>query len=426
MLILLALAALLALSTPAAAAPERERCLPQQRVPRCSAWTARVVKVNDGDTITVDVHGDGARDPRRIRLTGIQAMELTRYAKRSGRAGECFGVDATERLETLIDAGGDRVRLAAIHPTARSGDRLRRHVAVHQNGEWVDLAARLLDEGLVLWLASDTEWAWNGHYSRLAELAAARGVGIWGGQSCGPASFASEEALQLKVKWNADGNDATHLNGEWVRITNPDPLQPVSLGGWWLRDSNLRRFVFPPGAVVPPGGSIRVRVGSGANDARTFYWGLTAPVFDNAMGGHMQMGDGAYLFDPNGNLRLHAQYPCRTTCRNPLAEKLSIRAHRRTPEYIRVRNTALEQIDLFEYEVEVASWFFEFDRGTVLLPGQAIDVYIQRAPWVGFTGRNWGHDEPRLQGRRGAVTLRNPRGAPVACDAWGGKRCPRV
>lgn len=429
MVILLALVALLAFATPSpAAAPERERCLPEQPAPRCQVWTARVTKVSDGDTITAQVHGDGTRETRRIRLTGIQAMELTRYATRSGRAGECHAVDATERLERLIAAARNRVRLAAIHPTAMSGDRIRRHVAVRHRGEWVDVAVKLLDEGLALWLASDTEWAWNGHYSRLAELAAVRRVGIWDGRSCGPPGAPAADAqLRLKVKWNADGNDARHLNGEWVRITNPHPLRPVSLAGWWLRDSNLRRFVLPVGAAVPAGGSIRVRVGSGANDARTFHWGLDVPIFDNAMGNHMQMGDGAYLFDPSGNLRAHVQYPCRRTCTEPLRRKVAITAHRRAPEYIRVRNTSNAQISLSEYEIESAQWFYEFGRDAVLLPGQALDLYVQRAPGLGsITARSWGWPERRLREGRGAVTLRNPRGAPVACDAWGGRRCPKV
>lgn len=423
---------LIGLAAPlASAAPrEREPCLTGQKRPLCHIAFGTVTKVNDGDTITVDVDRDGTTLPIPIRLTGVQAMELTRYAKKRGRAGECHGVDATERLEALVQESGGRVRLQAIDPLSmtRGRARLRRHVSLIRGGEWADAGALLLEDGLALWLANHLEWAWNGRYSRLAEEAARREVGIWDGRSCGTDQLGpAANALRLKVKWNASGNDGENLNGEWVRITNTDPLRPLSLDGWWLRDSHLRRYTFRAGAFVAAGRSIRLRVGQGTDDAATYHWGLETPAFDNATNDRRQIGDGGYLFDPRGNLRAHVQYPCRTRCSEPLAGRVRIRAHYSAPEYIRVRNISDTPISLFEYEIERVPWFYEFGRESVLLPQQELDLYVQRGKGpAGAFRRSWGHPAPRLPDSGGVVTLRNPLGAPVVCDAWGGRRCPGV
>ncbi len=393
-------------------------------------WTGTVVRVSDGDTIAVDVDRDGTRRPAKVRLTGIQAMELTHYGKLT-RAGECHGVDATERLEELVNASGGRVRLAALDPASTTGGprrRPRRQVSVRVNGVWTDAGTVLLQEGLALWFASEEEWAWNGRYSRLAEDAAARRVGIWDGRSCGTDQLGpAANAVHLKVKWDANGNDAENLNGEWVRIRNTDALHPLNLAGWWFRDSALRRYRFPAGAVVVAGGSIRLRIGGGRGGAGTYHWGLSGPAFDNATNDLKQKGDGGYLFDPHGNLRAHVQYPCRTTCSEPLADKVQLETHYAAPEYVRVRNTSNTTISLFQYEIERAPWFYEFDRNSILLPGQKLDLYVQRGQGSGTAfARSWGQPESSLADEAGAVTLRNPLGAPVVCDAWGGEACPDV
>ena len=62
------------------------------------------------------------------------------------------------------------------------------------------------------------------------------------------------------------------LNGEWVRIRNLDPVNEVHLGGWWLRDSALSRYVFPDWATLPPGESLTVYVGEGTDTWTEFFW----------------------------------------------------------------------------------------------------------------------------------------------------------
>jgi hypothetical protein len=81
-----------------------------------------------------------------------------------------------------------------------------------------------------------------------------------------------------------------------------------------VRDSALRRYTFPAGTVVPAQGEIFVHAGSGIPTATHKYWGQTAPVFDNPTFDERAAGDGAYLYDPQGDLRGWMQYPCVLSC----------------------------------------------------------------------------------------------------------------
>jgi endonuclease YncB( thermonuclease family) len=78
-------------ATPATAAAGP--CRPDGTGPSCRIWKARVVDVNDGDTIVVDVKGDGSRRRFSVRFIGVQAMEETRYSNiPSKRRGQCHAL----------------------------------------------------------------------------------------------------------------------------------------------------------------------------------------------------------------------------------------------------------------------------------------------------------------------------------------------
>src|SRR3954452_7578800 len=170
--ILLALLALAAL-TAAPASARVGRCLPGKSGPFCHLWTGKVTRVNDGDTMHVDIAGDG-RGPRSIRLINIQAMEQSVYSKHpERRRGECHALEATARLEQLVKKGHRRVRLAAQNPASHAARRLRRSVAVKIKGRWQDVGLKEMTEGHTLWMADTAEWAWNSRYD-LAQQRAAR------------------------------------------------------------------------------------------------------------------------------------------------------------------------------------------------------------------------------------------------------------
>ncbi len=269
--------------------------------PQCTFSTARVVHVHDGDTIEVRQGGRSLR----IRITGIQAMEMRVYSGiRSRRRGACHAVAATNRLEQLLGRKGRTVRLGAQDAGSRSGRRLRRTVAFRRDGRWVDAGRIMVAEGHVLWLSNPVEWAWNATYARLAEQAQARGTNLWNPNACGAGPGTD---VAVDVNWDADGVDVENPNGEWIRVFNRSGGD-LALGGWRVRDSALREFAFPPGAVARAGRSVTVYVGRGSARDDAFFWGQTLPVFENVTGDGRGVGDGGYLFDPQGDLRAFEMY----------------------------------------------------------------------------------------------------------------------
>ncbi len=448
-------------------------CVVGTKAPKCKVWTAKVKFAADGDTFRPRIKMGKKWTPRglkTVRMTGIQAPELKSYSRAHGREGNCMAVEAAETLERMIKRR--TVRLVAMKSrstTAGGRHRLRRTVQVKKGGKWIDPAMVLLEKGLALWLPNGSdEWAWNGVYGRLAEQAAARGVGLWNPTACtknAAASQASPDTLSLKVKWDAEGTDNSRTNnGEWVRIHNNDVTAPVSLKGWSLRDSDLRGvkmrsgYQFPADTVIPAGGSITVHVGRGSNHDGIYYWGESKVIFDNATNDKKQMGDGAYLFDADSEMRAHVQYPCRVTCAEPLDNQVDVAARYMgiEHEWVTITNRSSDYISLNEYEIENVPWFYEFGARDVLAPGKAITLWIKQPhdvprdvpgghsllvtpkPGLSLPGLtdfastseflSWGYDKGMLADDGDVVILRNPMGAPVAgaCDNWGGFPCPKA
>lgn len=285
-----------------------------------------VVFVADGDTIDVKIDGvaaDPGRRGTRIRFLATQAMELHEYRHDLARVtGECHAVEAARRLKALLStAAGDgrRVRLTARSAASSSLGRDARFVAIKgSDGAWHDVGTVMVREGHVIPSYQRVEYAHNRSYRALAQAAAARGVGLWDTDFCGQGPAAD---LSVRVRWDADGDDGKNVNGEYVKITNRG-RSTVNLGGWWVRDSatrpgadrvaSRRGYILPREATVAPGASLVVHVGRrpATPAPRRFYYGRSSPIFENATPGPSALGDGAYLFDPQGDLREWHQYPC--------------------------------------------------------------------------------------------------------------------
>jgi micrococcal nuclease len=288
-----------------------------------------VVFVPDGDTIDVkidDVPADSGREGTRIRFLATQATEIYEYHHDlSESTGECHAVEAAKRLKELLfttEGYGRRVRLTARDASSNNLGRVSRFVATQAaDGVWHDVGSVLVREGQVIPSYQKVEYTYNKRYRQLSQEAAAQGIGLWDTNFCGSGPAAK---LSVRVMWDADGNDSVNVNGEYVKITN-NGTATVNLAGWWVRDSATRKlatkqqtrrgFIFPSGAKVAPGSSVYVHVGQkpATAAARHFYYGLSAPIFENATSSPVYLGDGAYLFDPQGDLRGWHQYPCVST-----------------------------------------------------------------------------------------------------------------
>ena len=245
----------------------------------------------------------------RIRLTGINAMEQTRYSHYAARRrGHCHALAATSRLQQLIRAGHGRVRLAAQNPASVAGTRLRRQASVLIGGRWVDTGEVLVAEGHALWLPNGIEYAWNRAYSRppSARPPTACGSSIHAAAAPARAPGWSRACACAGTPAATTRRTSTGSGRASQPVRPPAPARRLVVPRLLARS-----LVFPRGAVVPPHRSVTVHVGHGTADGRRYFWGLPGPAFENASGGARALGDGAYLFDPRGNLRAFHIYPRR-------------------------------------------------------------------------------------------------------------------
>jgi endonuclease YncB( thermonuclease family) len=422
---LLIAACALAIAAPSAGAASGP-CNLSGAGPTCRLWYGTVTFIGDGDTVSVRLDGHPKDRPIRVRVTGIQAMEEHVYTTdRAQRRGECQANEATARLEDLVHQSKGRVQLAAQDPASNSGGRPRRQVRVLIHGRWTDVGRLLMNEGLVLPLANSSEWALNATYSALGQRAAAQRIGIWNSYYCGPGPD-DLAYLRVWVNSNPPGNEDDNPNGEWVKVKNLDPARSVAIGGWWLRDSALRRYTFPAGATVAAGSSVTMFVGRGADTATDFFWGQRNGVFDNVSDDGHGRGDGAYFFDTEGDLRAWMVYPCRYKCGDPLKGALSVSAHPKGTEYVKVTNTSKSPVNLEGYQLVAGQYNYAFPAGTILQPGDTLRVDVAGDP-AGDQPlhKYWGvGDASILYNGGGSTRISTFDFVTVACDSWGTGSCP--
>jgi endonuclease YncB( thermonuclease family) len=397
--------------TPAAIAnPSRGPCLPgHPNSPTCYLWTGKATLIEDGDTIRVDVDGDGTKHPRTIRSLGLNATEF----HSTGHPQECHSAPARNEMVSLVRGSHGRVRLSAMHLKDRPGPRIRRGIQVRINGQWRDTGEILVGRGDALWMPSVGD-SWTAGYSLLSQQAAAARRGIFDTQQCGhePEPWSN---LRLRVIWDGTAGD---LNGEFIEVTNPDATRSVNVGGWWLRDSFVAKYYLPAGTTIPPGGRLRLHTGRGQRAGNEFFWGLTSPLFGFE-------GDGGYMFDPRSNLRAWMMYPCRWNCVDPLQGKIQLTASPGgSDEHLVLRNVSDAPVDLGDYVLGLPFHAYELGPNSVLDPGQAMRVDIQGNPSRDTPlHRYFGYNQPLLSDGGQRVVLRSYSDVIVACDAWGSFSC---
>jgi micrococcal nuclease len=418
----------------AASAATRGPCRPGGEGRGCLHWTGKVTLIADGDTLRIDIAGDGTSRPRQVRFVGINAMEQTRYSNAvRKRRGACHALEATAIVDRYVRRAKWRVELVAQRASSRTGHRIRRQVWVRSDGRWQDLSVLVLQQGLALWLPNDDEWAPNRELHELAEEARAAQQGLYDPDACrsGPDQ---DVPLTLWVNW--DGNGNRELGDEWVQINNPS-ARPVSLAGWWFRDSWLNTdgagvpgYAFPAGTTIPAAGSIRLNVGCGTNTATAFFWCQTSTAFENASHDRRDVGDGGYLFDRDGDLRASMIYPCALSCTDALQDRVQLRVRPQAPESISVSNVSAEPFSLEGYQLKlhhpenrgIFMLAYSFGREPVLQPGDTLDLLLEQRANDPLE-RAWPVGPFKLRDREGAASLRTFTDIVIACDAWGAGRC---
>jgi len=250
----------------------------------------RTVGVIDGDTIRVNIWGDGTNTPMKVRLTGVNTNE----------PGECHAAAATSRTRAL--ALGNVTRLYAIDVESRSADRIRRTVYVRQpDGRFKNLARRLVGSSLANVSPLTDEWGRNREYRRIEDRRKALGRRVWDKNACGNGP---QGGIQIRVRVNVLGD----RNAESVTITNRD-AETLRLGGWWVRNASPDRYVFPSGTRVPAGRTLTLHAGRGNRSGLTHYWGAARERFPDPTQDERELGGAAFLVDPHGDIRRSFRYP---------------------------------------------------------------------------------------------------------------------
>lgn len=131
-----------------------------------------MVRVIDGDTVEVDIDGQRAS----VRLIGIDTPEKTGGL----RDAECFGDEATIRMEQML-APGDDLFLERDEEQYDQYDRVLAYV--HRSGDGLFVNHQLVLEGF----AAAKRYEPNTHHAELFESAQDQArdaqLGLWG--SCG-------------------------------------------------------------------------------------------------------------------------------------------------------------------------------------------------------------------------------------------------
>ena len=366
--------------------------------------TGRMERVADGDTILAIVPDEitrawqldesghrlrlwpvlrDAAGAVRIRLAGIQAMER----------GQCHAGQATRRLVRLLPTRS----LLTVHAehsgsavlNARHEMRPLRYVMAGRGADQTDVQAQLLADGLVFPDSIQNETRLESAYSVIAQQAAVGRLGLWDRDACGagPTQWAR---LTILVNYNADGNDTLHPERRFIRIVN-QRSSDVRIGGWTVRTAKHSQFTFPRGTVIRGHRSVEVRLQDRAgllrDTHRVFYWdkrgSLTNPDVSKYRTG------GAFLIDPDGDVRAETLYPCRIECERhwpDLSGRLAISVikphwplHNRSR--IVVENVSQSIVHLAHYVIDLGrASSLELPAGTWMRPGERLLVYTYLRP----------------------------------------------
>jgi endonuclease YncB( thermonuclease family) len=220
---------------------------------------ARVVKVYDGDTLTLHT-GD------KVRLKWVNTTEL--------RPPEPFSGEARDAAAKLLM--GKEVELI-YSKTGDNRDGYGRLVAGVKLDD-TDLSLHLLELGLGHVFLIPPDDRDPADLLAAQERARAAKRGMWADKEFqGPVRMTSFHA-------NGRGDDARYVNGEYLRICNISS-GPVDLSKYRLRNMAGKTFDIPK-VVIPPGHTVKLHSGKGTPQTSpdkqlTSYLGSDVPVYDN-------------------------------------------------------------------------------------------------------------------------------------------------
>jgi endonuclease YncB( thermonuclease family) len=294
-----------------------------------------VYQHEDGDTTHVKTTANKMVEIRNIGLQTPERKKLTNPA-------QCGAEEAYQNFKALMPEAITIVQLRSISNSTNGwggGSRPLRSVYKLNNATGafdIDVQAEQIKAGWSLWWPLGNEWAHNKEYLDLMNDAKARGVGLWNPNHCGaatgpvPLMWFSQNAPTIDT-------DTEPAFGEYVILKN-DTNATMDLSNWMLRDNSLNFFWNSETGdwmqrqnkfssfTIPANGHRIVYLDNprgyelSATEYEYFNWSRNAPgaqLTNGSISGNYANGDGLYLQDPNGNIRVSMTNPCNSAAMCP-------------------------------------------------------------------------------------------------------------
>lgn len=392
--------------------------------------TGVVDVVADGDTFRFIE--DGSSSYVTVRLLGINTPEVRGFYNKNRDEDMCGAVAATGVLASLLPPGTP-VQLRSLSKESAGLDYRPQRYAFAWNPATsqydIDVQAELASAGLATLFTLSNEAALSYSYAVHVANAQAAGRGIWNPRFCGPPEQ-PDASISLIAHWNAGRNDNANPNGEYVIVRNTGGTV-VDLSGWILRDSGSTAwFIFPNGSMLTPDDYRVVHVGQGtpgSPEPRDLYVGSTTALLANVARDRFT-GDGVYLLDPSTAFRSWFDWPCVVDCTDPAQGKLTITdvnpiATSKKPsraaneEYIIIKNTSKQEINLDGYYVAYRSATYPFVINSRIPAGKTLTVFIGKGVPSTRT-QYWGREGPLLRNTSGTVELLSERNVLISSKKW--------
>ena len=282
----------------------------------------------DGDTTHVKTTTNKMIEIRNI---GLQTPER----RKGTNPAQCGAEDAYQNFKALMPEQITIVQLRSVTNSTNGwggGSRPLRSVYKLNNATGafdIDVQAEQIKAGWSLWWPQASEWAQNKEYLDLMNDAKSRGVGLWNPNLCGAATGA------VPLMWFSQNaptidTDTEPAFGEYVILKN-DTDSVMNLTDWMLRDSSLNFFWDSENGnwmqrqnkfgsfTIPARGHRIVYIDNprgyelSATEYEYFNWSRNAPghqLTNGSISGNYANGDGLYLQDPKGNIRVSMNNPC--------------------------------------------------------------------------------------------------------------------
>lgn len=249
-------------------------------------WTVTVVEVVDGDTLKVEFD-DGRTE--NIRLLGVDTPEVhtdTDPAEFDGVPKTAdgsswlrdWGHKSSDYAQTML--AGEEITIRTDPGADRRGSYGRLLVYVYYDDGTL-FNKQLLSQGYARMYESS--FSRKAEFASLEETAQQNAVGVWGygsARSVETASVADGRSLRVaEINADADGNDHTNLNDEYIVFENTGDTT-IDLGGWSVSDTAGRTYTFS-GISLELGETVILHTGSGTGTESGVYWGSERAVWNN-------------------------------------------------------------------------------------------------------------------------------------------------